>query len=103
VRGVVALSGRSWVDSPQDGRTWMADVIRLVDYFYITLGDRPGEGSRALNMLREAGVHLNALHAFPTGRRSTRLCPFRSDGVQDGDHDGEVEDHRAEEGICHRG
>jgi hypothetical protein len=48
----------------------MADVIRLVDYFYITIGDRPGEGSRALNVLREAGVHLNAFHAFPTGRRA---------------------------------
>jgi len=48
----------------------MADVIRLVDYFYITIDDRPGEGSRALNVLREAGVHLNAFHAFPTGRRA---------------------------------
>ena len=48
----------------------MADVIRLVDYFYITIGDRPGEGSRALRVLLEAGVHLNAVHTFPTGRRA---------------------------------
>jgi hypothetical protein len=48
----------------------MADAIRLVDYFYITLSDRPGEGARALAVLREAGVHLNAFHAFPAGRRA---------------------------------
>lgn len=48
----------------------MADVIRLVDYFYIELSDRPGEGARALGVLKEAGVHLNAFHAFPQGRRA---------------------------------
>jgi hypothetical protein len=47
----------------------MADAIRLVDYFYITMSDRPGEGARALSVLKDAGVHLNALHAFPAGRR----------------------------------
>jgi hypothetical protein len=48
----------------------MADTVRLVDYFYIELSDRPGEGARALGVLREAGVHLNAAHAFPAGRRA---------------------------------
>lgn len=48
----------------------MADTVRLVDYFYIELSDRPGEGARALGVLREAGVHLNAVHAFPAGRRA---------------------------------
>jgi len=48
----------------------MADAIRLVDYFYIELSDRPGEGARALGVLKEAGVHLNAFHAFPQGRRA---------------------------------
>jgi hypothetical protein len=48
----------------------MADTVRLVDYFYIELSDRPGEGARALSVLREAGVHLNAAHAFPAGRRT---------------------------------
>ncbi len=48
----------------------MADTIRVVDYFYIELSDRPGEGARALGVLREAGVHLNAFHGFPAGRRA---------------------------------
>ncbi len=48
----------------------MADTIRLVDYFYVTLPDRPGEGARALGVLKEAGVHLVVFYAFPTGRRA---------------------------------
>lgn len=48
----------------------MADTIRLVDYFYIVQGDRPGEGARALATLKEAGVNLIAVHAFPAGRRA---------------------------------
>lgn len=48
----------------------MADTIRLLDYFYIETGDRPGEGARALSMLRDAGVHLLAFHGFPKGRRA---------------------------------
>jgi hypothetical protein len=48
----------------------MADTIRLVDYFYIELSDRPGQGAGALDVLRRAGVHLNAVHAFPAGRRT---------------------------------
>jgi hypothetical protein len=48
----------------------MADTVRQVDYFYIALSDRPGEGAGALKALQEAGVHLHALHAFPAGRRA---------------------------------
>ena len=48
----------------------MADTIRLVEYFYMTAPDKPGEGARALNTLREAGVNLVAFSAFPEGRRA---------------------------------
>src|SRR5690242_18663377 len=48
----------------------MADTIRVVDYFYIELSDRPGEGASALCVLKEAGVNLTAFHAFPAGRRA---------------------------------
>jgi hypothetical protein len=48
----------------------MADTIRLVEYFYITAPDKPGEGARALNTLKEAGVNLLAFSAFPQGRRA---------------------------------
>ncbi len=48
----------------------MPDTIRLVDYFYIEAPDKPGEGARALSYLKEAGVNLLAIHAFPKGRRA---------------------------------
>lgn len=48
----------------------MADTIRLVEYFYIAAPDKPGEGARALNALKEAGVNLLAFSAFPRGRRA---------------------------------
>jgi hypothetical protein len=48
----------------------MADEIRVVDYFYLMVPDKPGEGARVLNVLKEAGVNLLAFSAFPEGRRA---------------------------------
>jgi len=48
----------------------MPDTIRKVDYYYITAPDKPGEGARLLGRLRDAGVNLLAIHAFPSARRS---------------------------------
>ena len=46
----------------------MADEIRRVDYFYIRVANRPGEGAAALGVLRDAGVNLLAFSGFPEGR-----------------------------------
>ena len=46
------------------------DVIQLVDYFYMTLANKPGEGARALDILRREGVNLLAFSAFPSGRKT---------------------------------
>ncbi len=48
----------------------MADTIRLVDYFYISVPNNPGEGARALQILKDAGVNLLAFSGFPEGRRA---------------------------------
>src|SRR2546427_8479672 len=48
----------------------MADTIRKVSYYYTALSDRPGEGARLRRALRSAGVHLLALHAFPSARKA---------------------------------
>ena len=48
----------------------MADTIRLVDYFYITVPNKTGEGARALKILKDAGVNLLAFSGFPQGRRA---------------------------------
>lgn len=48
----------------------MADAVRLVDYFYLMAADKPGEGARVLNTLKQAGVNLLAFSGFPEGRRA---------------------------------
>jgi hypothetical protein len=48
----------------------MADTVRLVEYFYITAPNKPGEGARALNTLKDVGVNLLAFSGFPQGRRA---------------------------------
>jgi hypothetical protein len=58
----------------------MPDAIRVVDYFYVTAPDKPGEGARVLNVLKEAGVNLVAFSAFPEGRR-TQLDFFPADSA----------------------
>jgi len=48
----------------------MADPVRLVDYFYVTVPNKAGEGARLLDALRREGVNLLAFSAFPEGRKS---------------------------------
>lgn len=45
----------------------MPDTIRRVNYYYVTVPNRPGEGARVLGALKSAGVNLLAVHAFPSG------------------------------------
>jgi hypothetical protein len=58
----------------------MPDTIRVVDYFYLMVPDKPGEGARVLNVLKEAGVNLLAFSGFPEGRR-TQLDLFPMDSA----------------------
>jgi hypothetical protein len=58
----------------------MPDTIRVVDYFYMSVPDKPGEGARVLNTLKEAGVNLLAFTGFPEGRR-TQLDFFPADSA----------------------
>ncbi len=48
----------------------MADTIRRVSYYYTTIPDKPGEGTRLLEVLRNAGANLLAVHAFPSARKA---------------------------------
>jgi hypothetical protein len=48
----------------------MAESIRRVQYFYVMAPDKPGEGARALQTLRDAGVNLLAFTGFPAGKRA---------------------------------
>jgi hypothetical protein len=48
----------------------MPDTIRRRDYFAIEIPDKPGEGLRILQALKDQGVNLVAFTGFPTGRRA---------------------------------
>lgn len=48
----------------------MADTIRQVDYFYVQVPHKAGEGARMLRALKDAAVNLLAFTGFPSGRRA---------------------------------
>lgn len=48
----------------------MADRVRVMDYFYVGVPDKPGVGASVLGQLKEAGAHQTVIHSFPTGRRA---------------------------------
>jgi hypothetical protein len=45
----------------------MADTVRRVEYYYVTVPDKPGEGERILSALKESDINLLAYLGFPTG------------------------------------
>jgi hypothetical protein len=45
----------------------MADTVRSVDYYYVTVPNEPGEGQRILTALKASGVNLLAFLGFPEG------------------------------------
>jgi hypothetical protein len=49
------------------------DTVRRIEYFYATVGDRPGEARRLLEHLSERGVNLVAFTAFPVGAGQAQL------------------------------
>jgi prephenate dehydratase len=48
----------------------MSDTVRQVDYFYVMVSDRPGEGTKVLSALAAEGINLLALSAFPSARKA---------------------------------
>ncbi len=48
----------------------MADTVHRVEYFYVQVPNKAGEGMRYLSALSEAGINLLAFSGFPEGRGS---------------------------------
>jgi hypothetical protein len=48
----------------------MADTVQRVEYFYVQVPNKAGEGVRYLSALSGAGVNLLAFSGFPEGRGS---------------------------------
>ncbi len=54
----------------------MADRVRKVDYFKITVPNRAGQGLRVFDALKDAGVNLIAFSGFPRrGRAQLDFVP----------------------------
>jgi predicted amino acid-binding ACT domain protein len=51
----------------------MAENIRRVEYYYVTVPDKPGSGAGVLSPLQEAGVNLLAYLGFPAGRGKSQI------------------------------
>ena len=51
----------------------MPDAIRKIDYYYVTVRDKPGEVARVLAALRGAGINLLGVSVFPHGARKSQV------------------------------
>jgi hypothetical protein len=51
----------------------MADTVRRVEYYYVTVPDTPGEGQKILSALRDSGVNQLAFLGFPLGGGQTQI------------------------------
>jgi hypothetical protein len=51
----------------------MADTVRGVDYYYVTVPDTAGEGQRILTALKDSGVNLLAFLGFPVGGGQSQI------------------------------
>lgn len=43
----------------------MADRVKKINYCYLTVSNRPGQGEKVLSELKDAGVNLLAYSGFP--------------------------------------
>jgi hypothetical protein len=51
----------------------MADTVRSVEYYYVTVPDAPGEVQAVLSAVRDSGVNLLAFLGFPTGGGQSQI------------------------------
>jgi prephenate dehydratase len=47
----------------------MTDTVRKVDYFYVVVPDKAGEGAKVLSALAAEGINLLAFSGFPSARK----------------------------------
>lgn len=51
----------------------MADRVKKINYCYVRIPNRAGQGVKVLNEIREAGVNLHAVTGFPGKGGTTQL------------------------------
>jgi predicted amino acid-binding ACT domain protein len=57
------------------------DEIARIDYYTVTVADKPGEAARLLTALSEAGVNLIAFSGFPQGARKAQIDLMPADSA----------------------
>ena len=62
-----------WSSSGFEKEAVMADTVRRVEYYYVTVPDVPGEGQRILSALKDDGVNLLAFLGFPLGGGQSQI------------------------------
>jgi hypothetical protein len=62
----------------------MADTVRRVEYYYVTVADKPGAGTTVMKPLKQHGVNLLAYLGFPVakGQSQIDLVPERPDALK---------------------
>ncbi|MBN1370004.1 MAG: hypothetical protein JW954_07215 [Dehalococcoidaceae bacterium] len=58
----------------------MAETVKQVQYYYVMLPDKAGEGARILKTLKQFGIELVAFVAFPEGKTRAQLDFVPVDG-----------------------
>ena len=82
----------------------MAETVREVSYYYMMASNKPGEGAALSSMLKEAGVSLLAVHAFPERRRvQVDIVPEDARAFTAFRAQGEDQAQPPEEGLPRRG
>jgi len=63
----------------------VAEKVRSVEYYYATVPDEPGTGSKVLSQVQQAGVNLLACLAFPSEKGKTQidLVPENAGALKD--------------------
>ncbi len=51
----------------------MADRVKKVNYCYMKVPNRPGNGERVLSEIRDSGINLLAYSGFPIGKGKAQL------------------------------
>jgi len=51
----------------------MASTPKRIDYFYVTVSNKPGEARKVLSTLKQEGVNLVAFLGFPAGKGMSQL------------------------------
>ena len=61
----------------------MSDTIRKVDYYYVVVSNKPGEGAKVLSALAAEGINLLAFSGFPSARKGQLdLVPENSEALK---------------------